>query len=299
MNAQQTARFNAYSLALAHLKEHESITKKMPAFERAYNSARAKLDEIEAANIFRSQKLPAITAGKRQYLFQISSQAHIFSSAIVTCAAEKNNPELKEAMSFTHSELFFAPANKLGPRVASILEMAKKHAEELKEFGITEEMLSQFTRQAEQFISFVNRPREIRSEQKIAGTKIKEGLNQLKSLLEKQLDGLMLHFRKDHPEFYRQYIEKRNKVNPAVRRTRLLGFIIDEINQKGIGNARISLKGTEFSTVTDADGSFNMMVPPHDAAEVVFEKEGYETITLVMDLKRGKSHKQKVQLRLV
>lgn len=286
-----------YTLALAHLKDHESITKGLPAFERAYTAARATLDAIDAAENLRGQKLQAITAGKRQYLDEIGHQAQTVASAIVNYAVEKNNAELKKAMGFSYTDFFYVPVKKLGTKVSIILETAKTLTGELKDYGVSDEMLGRFTTQAEQFIDTVNRPRSTQAEKKEAGQQVKDNLNLLKDQLKNQLDGLMLQFKYSHPEFYNQYFEKRNIVNAARRSTRVEGVVIAMASREGLGNATITVKETGERTVTNADGSYSLVVPPQKGVVLVYEKEGYATVTVTVDTRRGQALQQQVELQ--
>lgn len=287
---------NAYSLALAHIKDNESVTKELPGIARTYNAAKALLDSINAADTMRQHKLTAVTAGKLQFRNEIAHQALMVASAIVSYAAEKNDEELKKAMTYNPSDLFYAQVNKLGAMVATIVETAKPLAATLKDYGITEEMFTAFARQAESFQERISHPVNTRAEHKTAGQQINEWLNQLRDILDKQLDGLMLQFKFSQPDFYKQYFNKRKLNNPARRKTRLEGLVTEKKSREPLGDVKVVFKDPELNAVTTADGMFSLGMRPEKGVEVSFVKEGYATVTVTVDLLRGQAVYQQVEL---
>lgn len=296
MTTSQQARFNAYSLALAHLKQHEAIIKEIPGLERAYKMAKSTLEAIEAADRLRQQKQKAVTAGKQQFVEEIAHQALTIASAIVNYATEKKDEELKKAMSFNHSELMYVPVIELGAKVANILSAARPLEAALADFGITPELLSNFAAQAEQFPLKSSQPRSVKAIRKEAGQQIRDGLNQVKEQLDQQIDGLMLQFKFSQPEFYNQYLVKRSLVNPARRKTRVEGVVTDKASQAVLGDVQVTVQDAGITSTTDAEGRFSLGVPPLKGLVVLFQKEGYTTATARVDMKRGKALTQEVSL---
>lgn len=296
MTLSQSARFKAYGLALAHLKENEEITKEMPAFAEAYAAAKATLDAVAAAENLRQQNRQAIKVGKQQFRDDIANRAMEIAAAIVTYASGKNELQLKAAMNFTRSELVHVSDPELGAKTANILAAAKALNGQLTPFGITEEVLTRYEAMVDQYLVAANEPRNTTAMRKQAGQVIRDGLNELRDKLKNQLDKLMLQYRSSHPDFYNQYIVKRTVVNPGQRKTQLEGQVTDKDSKSGLGDVQVLVKDTPLVTETLADGTFILKMPPVSNAEVVFKKKGYRSFTVLLDVKRGQKARQAVEL---
>lgn len=283
-------------MSLAHVKSNEGITAEVPGIARVYNTAKALLDSITAADTMRKHKLSAVTAGKRQYLNEMAHNALLVSSAVVSFAAEKKDDELKKAMTYSPSDLFHAPEKNLGAILSAIMETAKPLSSALKDFGVTEELFTVFSKQVETYLERTTHPVNSRTEHKTAGQQIDQWLNQLKDILDNQLDGLMIQFKFSQPEFYKQYFNKRRINNPARRKTRLEGLVTENKSQAPLGDVQLVFSDPELNSVTNADGSFSLGMKPEKGVEVSFVKEGYATAKIKVDMKRGQALYQEVVL---
>jgi hypothetical protein len=297
MTLSQSARYKAYALALAHLKENESITKDVPAFAQAYDAAKATLDAIAAADNRRQQNRFAASAGKRQFREEFAGQAQAIAGALVSYATAKNDQRLKEAMNFTYSGLYHANDAELGARAANILTEARALAGELSTYGITEGVLTAYGTMVAQYLGAISEPRNVVAERKEAGQQIKDGLNQLKDQLKNQLDKLILQFKSGHPEFYNQYINKRKIINPAQRKTQVEGKVTDMATGAGLADVQVLVKDTVLETTTGADGSYDLYLPLLTGATIQYRKEGYTPASVQVELKRGQTTPQGVELK--
>jgi len=297
MNNTQQARYKAYALALAHLKENESITNGLPAFREAYEQAMATLGAIEAADGLRQDKSVAITAAKRQFREGIARQAMTIAAALVSYATAKNDQRLREAMQFSKKELFSATDTRLGTYAANILAAAQAASADLKAYGIGEETLVAFKANVDQHVDTVNLPRNRQAERKQAGQQIIDGLNQLRDQLKNRLDKLMLQYETSHPEFFQRYMEKRQIINPARRKTAVEGMVTDAVSNTGLGDVQVTVENTELVTTTLKDGSFELRTPQLSSFVVVFSKKGYTPARLEVELRRGQRARQQVALQ--
>lgn len=299
MNKGQSARYKAYSLALAHLADNAEITKDIPAFAQAYQAAKATLDAIAVADNLRKQNRVAISSGKKQFRQEIARQAHTISAAIATYAAAQNNQQLMAAMNFTQSELFRGTDPDLGAKVANILASARSLSAELKNYGITDEMVDAFGKLVDQYLPAANSPRSSLADRKQAAQLIKEGLNEVRAQLKNQLDKLMLQFKTSHPDFYNTYIFKRAVISPAYRNTQLEGLVTDKASLASLGGVQVSVQDTSLVTATLADGSYSLKMPLLTSAKVLYQKEGYQPATVEVDVKRGQKTRQEVALQQI
>lgn len=297
MNSVQTARYKAYSLSLAHLKENENITNQVPAFGMIYQSAKDTLDAIERADDRRAQKVGGIAADKQQYQEELAQQAATIAAAIGAYAQQQKNMELKEAMNFTRSELFYGSNRQLAAKCTNILNKARELAAELNGYGITEVVINSFANVLGQYEASMHRPRNTAAERKVSGTEVADLLRQLQVIFTEQLDALMLLFQNSHPLFFNEYMAKRSLVNPARRKTRVEGTVTDKATKAALQNVQVTLKESEAEALSDTDGSYSLPATPMAAATVVFAKVGYEPVEVKLPIRRGKAEVQDVELQ--
>lgn len=262
MTLSQSARYNAYSLVLAHLKENESITKDVPDFVQIYEAARTKLDAIIAAD------------NMQQCRENIAGLALIISTAIIAHADETNNHHLMRAMHFSSALPGSGRESQWGAKAATILVHAGKLATELKGYGITDEMMTSYAAMVEEYLTTA---RELNNNVKghiQAGESIKKGLKELHEILNKQLDKLMRQFKFTHPAFYNGYISKRRLVTPAAHSTQPARRITDAARRNTSTGVPVFLKGTELMTVLWADGSYGLYLPLLTSASIKYQQEG-------------------------
>lgn len=296
MNQLQLARYKAYTVALAHLKENEEITKDVPAFAKVYGNIKALLDNITVAGNLQEEKQQAVSTGKYEYQAAIGQQALTIAAAIVTYAVSIKDGELKESMNFTRTELSYVTDAELGARASNILTTAKKLEEPLQEYGVSAEMIASLARLTEQYLPEANKTRTHTARRKNATQQIGDAIKQAQELMDNQLDKLMIRYQVSNPEFYNQYIINRTVINPARRKTRLEGVTTDGETQTGLGDVLVMVEGSNLVTTTLADGSYSLKVPPMSGATIIFQKDGYVTQKLVLDIKRGQAVKQEVVL---
>lgn len=289
MTISQQARFKAYALSLAHLRDNETITQEVPAIGTLYNMAKAAMDAIESADKRRSEKLGGVTENKYQLQDDLANQATLIASAIGAYALLRKDMELKEAMNFTRSELFYGANQSLTTKCANILAKARELGAALKDFGITDALLERLASVMEQYAGNMHQPRNMAAERKVAGMQVAELLKQLHVIFTEQLDALMLFFKFSRPEFYQEYKAKRSIVSPAYRKTRVEGMVKDKHSKAALPNVTVTVKGSEQSATTATDGSYNLQTAPQPAATLLFEKEGYKPVEVNAELLRGKA----------
>ncbi len=289
MNSYQTARYKAYSLALAYVKENESITSSVPIFAAVYTSAIASLDAISNTNKRKIEKRKGVADNKQQHQDSLSVQAQSIASIIGTYSTIKKDLVLKEAMNFSKTELFYGPDQLLNEKSANILTKAKELAADLKDYGITPALIASFESQLKDYSSTINEPRNVAMERKQAVVQIKDLFTQLKLVFTEQLDPLMQLFKTDNRDFYDQYLLKRSIVDPARRKTRVEGTVTNKLTGKALPGATVMIKDTEFVTSTPDDGSYSLNVPGVKQVPVSYQKDGYKPVTKQAILKRGQS----------
>jgi hypothetical protein len=298
MNNAEAARYRAYGLAIEHLRVNTAITDAVPAFKEVFQEAADIFASITGADLTRLVKTHTAYTGKQQFQEELVNNAMLISSSIITYAARNNKQEMLQSMNFTPSELVYANDADLGSRAGNILATAQQLNGQLQHFGVSDELLKTFAEQVKNYVPLSGKPRTHVVERKAAGQSTRDHLRRLREIFDFQLDSLMLHFRVTYPDFYNTYIMKRTVVNPARRKTRIEGLVTD-ISGSGLGDVQIKIKEAELATITLADGSYSLKTAALAGATIEFNKEGYKTITITIDIKRGQVLNQPVTMEKI
>jgi Carboxypeptidase regulatory-like domain len=299
MNSIQSPRYKAYSLALAHLAENQSITESIPAFQPIYTSAKATLDAIKDASNRKTEKQKGFTVSKQELQEALSGQAKSIASVIATYASINNDTGLKEAMSFSKSELLYGSDEKLEGKATIIYKKAEEYADKLKDYGISRVLLDNLKNLLETYSATLNEPRSLTVERKQAGSDVEKLFKQLGQILSQQLDPLVALFAGTQPKFVEQYQLKRQIVNPARRKSKVAGLIKVRGSGKPLSGAVINMKAGEISTLSNEDGSYTLKTPVGSNLELVIEKEGYLPVTVVVSVKRGQTTVIDIEMELL
>jgi CarboxypepD_reg-like domain len=296
MTSNEKARFNAYTLSLVHLAENISIIKEVPALEQAITAASQLLENIEAINSRRAEKLTGAASKKQQYRVELSRSAMAIASIIGGYAADRRDPELKEAMTFSFSELRYAGDSRLNEYCINILSRARGLGAALEAYGINEGMLKEFENLKQLYNDNKTQPRNLLAERKDARQQVKELLRELNSIFVDKLDTMLLLFKTSHREFYGQYLVKRTIINPGHRSTRVEGRVMDKASLAELAKVKVTVQGTGLTAITNEDGTYIIKTPVLPSVMVVFEKEGYKTVSAEVPVKRGQASAQDISL---
>ncbi|MCX6319702.1 MAG: carboxypeptidase-like regulatory domain-containing protein [Bacteroidetes bacterium] len=296
MKAFKLARYKAYSIALAYLKDNESVTGTLPLFTTVYNKAKALIDEIGNAENRRAVNLRTASGSKQQQHNELARLSLVYAAMLVGYAKDKGDTALAEAMAFNTSDLKHATPHELSTRAANVLEKLNALQTPLQEYGLAAEQVTEFANMLSQYGTGKNAPRSLIAERKQAGILVEENMAQLADIFSNELDSLMLYFRDTHPELYNQYIIKRTVVRPGRRKTRVEGVLTDEATGAALEGVSVYIKGTELSTITEEDGGYYLNTPSIQQGVLVFEKEGYQTKELKLKIKRGQALEQNMAL---
>ncbi|MCX6318591.1 MAG: carboxypeptidase-like regulatory domain-containing protein [Bacteroidetes bacterium] len=299
MKANIRARYNAYALALAHLREHEALTRELPALAAAYESAKKLLDQLVEAQNRRTQRQASATLAKSTLYEELADEAFSIAVLITSYAASKEDAVLAEEVNFPRSSLDRALPNDLEARATIIRNKATELGEALKPFGLDAARLSAYAALISEFSTGKLAPRRYIAERRDATLQVEDLIKQLAAIFDEQLDGLMHQLRKSQPDFYSQYLIKRTIVQPGNRKTQVLGTLTEKGSSSPIVGATISIKGSTLATQTGADGTYTLFTAPFSGAILVFEKEGYRPVEITADIIRGRATRQSVEMEKI
>ncbi|MCX6318081.1 MAG: carboxypeptidase regulatory-like domain-containing protein [Bacteroidetes bacterium] len=299
MNSEQLARYKAYRLALAHLKENESVFNDKPAFVAVYQSATSAMAQLDEAEQIRLERQSGATHTKNEQRDQLARLAFTVSNVLVSHAVDTGDTAIRKKMSFNLGELQYLVPQRLIGIAANILDTARRQQQALQAYGLSEEQLNELADRINQFSETAQGPRKFITERMQAGMRQEELLEKLDTIFNEQLDGLMLLYQEKQREFYDQYMLKRTVVKRGRRKTRVYGQVTDKATAAPLENVTVAVKGTAMSTLTAPDGSYSMNTPSFSIGVVVYSKEGYTPVEITTSVKRGQATNNDMSLEKV
>jgi hypothetical protein len=191
------------------LVDNSAVTSVKPAFARAITRLNEKIAAIRSLDENRGERGSGVTGTKSQVKESLLESILKAAGAIKAYASEKNKPDLIKSVNISKSELNRIRELELVKRAESIHDLAQSNSLELADFGITAADLSLLTDLNDTFSDLIS---EVGSRQGQRSGKTKS-LNTLfeevRIILEQQVDGLAATLKQNNPDFYNQYISVR------------------------------------------------------------------------------------------
>jgi hypothetical protein len=206
-----------YRAVQSHLDRNKSMWTSVPAMVTTINDFELLLAEIEACRILTQENKTGITQQKAAQQALVISHAYELSSVLYVMAIKKNDAVLAAKVDFTETDLLKKRDNHLVSTCRNIVEFATEHLAELIAYQVTADELIVLTEEINSFAENLTTGRVSVTERKAANEKLKVVFLQVDSLLKKQLDRIVVRYRKTEPDFYTNYQSLRRIINYGVR----------------------------------------------------------------------------------
>ena len=158
-----------------------------------------------------------ITQQKAAQQALVIAHTYEISSVLYAMAIKKNDEILAAKVDFTESDLLKKRDNNLVTTCLNIVEFATEHLPELIAYEVTADELIVLKEEINSFAENLTTGRVSVTERKAANEKLKIVFLQVDDLLKKQLDRIVVRYRKTEPDFYTTYQSLRRTVNYGVR----------------------------------------------------------------------------------
>jgi len=206
-----------YQTVQSHLDRNKSLWTSVPAMATTINDFELLLAEIETYRKLTQENKKGITKLKAAQQALVIAHAYEISSVLYAMAITKNDEILAAKVDFTETDLLKKRDNNLVATCLNILEFATEHLAELIAYEVTADELIVLKEEINSFAENLNTGRVSVSERKAANEKLKIAFLQVDDLLKKQLDRIVVRYRKTEPDFYTTYQSLRHTVNYGVR----------------------------------------------------------------------------------
>jgi len=206
-----------YRAVQSHLDRNKSMWTSVPAMVTTINDFELLLAEIETYRKLTQENKTGITQQKAAQQALVIAHAYELSSVLYAMAIKKNDAVLAAKVDFTETDLLKKRDNHLVSTCRNIVEFATEHLAELIAYQVTADELIVLTEEINSFAENLTTGRVSVTERKAANEKLKVVFLQVDSLLKKQLDRIVVRYRKTEPDFYTNYQSLRRIINYGVR----------------------------------------------------------------------------------
>lgn len=206
-----------YNAVLSLLKQNAVIWEPVPAMVTTINDFESLLAEIDTCQQITQGTKKGITRQKAAQQALVISHTYELLSVLYAMATATNNPVLLSKVSFTESDLLKTRDTQLVSICLRSAEIATEYLADLTAYGVTESELNLLKEEIGLFADNLPTLRVSVSERKAANVKLKNLFIEVDALLKKQLDRLMVRYRKSQPDFNSLYHNTRRIVHYGTR----------------------------------------------------------------------------------
>ncbi len=219
MTDRQHASLNMFQTVFNLLDANKTKYAAMPDFVRIVNTFGEQLALIREKGFQRSTMIvQTVSSDKYAIENDMVNLASQIASILNAYAADTKNKELLVSTAVTKSSFYNLHDNvelDLGKRIYA---EAKTHAEALKGYGVTEEMIESLGDTVAGYESVIAKPRDLINDRKSQTYHLAKLITMTKSTLREKVDKMMAIFKYSDAAFYYQYFNARNEINTAYRK---------------------------------------------------------------------------------
>jgi len=206
-----------YHAVQSHLDQNKSVWTSFPAMVTTISDFELLLAEVETYRQLTHENKKGIAQLKAAQQALVIAHAYEFSSLLYAMAITKNDAILAAKVDYTETDLLKMRDDHLVTTCRNIVEFATEHLAELIAYQVSGDELIVLKEEINRFAENLTTGRVSVSERKAANEKMRIVFLQVDALLKKQLDRIMVRYRKTEPDFYAKYQNLRRIVNYGVR----------------------------------------------------------------------------------
>lgn len=196
-----------------------AASREFPAFRHTWEAYLAVVQSILQQSARAQLSSEGATESKESVREALASAAAKISAGLVTWAEVHGQVELARNASVTRSALLRTRAIEASLRAEALLALARKHAHDLGDYGVTPARLDAFALLTKKFSEESGRPRSIIVERRLALAALPKLFAQASELLTR-LDRLTSLLGDEHADFLQAYRASRRIVRVPASRER-------------------------------------------------------------------------------
>ncbi len=269
---------------------HKEIWKNDIKLSETFTQLSNLFPRIKDANIRQNRKTTGITKQKNLYRDKLNLVTNVFLAIFRSYAKITGNEELYENSDLSITEIKIIKDAEIMLTVDTVISYATDNLDKLKEYSLTEEMITEYKEDAVSFVEYLTLPQQIKAECKTATQEIKNLLKTLEVLVTQLLDNLMVPYKIKEPQFYGDYVNARIIYDDPTISKSLMGQVTDLKTGEPLKYVDVIVtvethnKIKEVKKVTTEKGNFQFKGLPTGKCKVKFVKNYYDTLTVASEI---------------
>jgi len=256
MNKINESKLNMYDAVIAFCNANPVIVSSVPAFQAAFASFHATVNDIHLTIQAEASVITGITAEKSQHKAALCGHAVKLASCLYAFAATSGNQELKAQSSFTPHAIGRIKDGLLVPTCANIRDAAAANLTALADYGITPATIAHLQDAMDAFAAKLAAPRNDLSRRSACRASLKLLFGKADGIMKDQMDKIAALFRSTNKDFYDAYKNNRVIIDAASSPTQISGIIISASDGERLPGATVEIIGQSISATTDANGNY-------------------------------------------
>lgn len=213
-------------------------------FVATYSQWVAKIPLIEQNRDTQLLEISGITIDKRAKRASMTDKALYAINRMRSYATVESNPELRESLKYTATDLLKARDSDLIGICNIVATKAVANTTAIAEYGITAVMIGELQDAITAFTTMIAKPKSAKSQAKTGTENIARLLLEANELLNMRMDLDIEEFKTLNPEFYSQYKSARIVVSTRGRASAVLGRVASSVTGE-------PMKGVTFTFVPE------------------------------------------------
>ncbi len=308
MTKRQEAYYSMALKAIGEMNRHNAIWKDNKVITSTIKVSTGLFKEIETANARQNQSTKGASKKKEEYRTKLDKTSNIFLGIFRSYAKTIGDEELYENSNKSFSDIKYIKDTEIMVLVNTTITYARANQNNLKDYGISEDMISEYSQIAEGYKEYLSRPQEIKAEKKTATARLKELFKKLDEQLTEHLDNHMMQYKEKEPQFYSDYTNSRIIYDDPTTTYSLMGTAYDADDDCDGADCtlefvKVTVKFKAGSELADSvkstskKGNYRFKGLKVGKCTVTFEKNYYDTLIVESEVNPNTLTRLNVKLK--
>jgi len=210
-------KLTMFKAVLSFLKLNISAWGNSTVMAELISKLEALIGEIESIRLITDSDLTGITAEKLVEQEDLIDKAYELSSILYAMASRSENKVLQGKVDFTETELQKTRGGELISTCVAIASLVSENLATLVPYEVTQADVSVLEEMISSYSENLPTHRVSVSERKAANDRLKEVFSTVDTLVNEQLDRMMVRYRNNSTDLYAAYNNARTTVNYGIR----------------------------------------------------------------------------------
>lgn len=296
MTSQQENSLSMYYAVQDFCNQNQSIWQTNKPFKTAFDLFESKLPLINQYRDTQSLNTTGVAQVKAQKKEDLIEKAYFVANRLQSYALHIQDSELLAKVNYSRTYFSRYRDTNLTGLCNTILENAQNNLANLLDYSVDATTLSELQTAIQAYQAQLAKPRTSQTTSKTATSNLEQLFAEATTILRERLDRDIEIFRKSQPDFYQQYQSVRRVVQTTYSKLALRIEVKEQSTAVPIANVKISLAGSKETKKSTEKGNCQIKNLAQGTYQISFEKTGYLSQSLSVNIVDGETTKLVVEM---